>query len=89
MSTDINSTLNERQSTHGDYTVHAAFTQDLLRIMQRGPNWPTLRDTQKESLHMIAHKIGRILAGDPDHIDSWHDIAGYSVLIEKELQKES
>ena len=85
MSTDINETLSQRNSTHGDYDVHARYTQDLLRTMQRSKNWERLRDTQKESLHMIAHKIGRILAGDPDHADSWHDIAGYSVLIEKEL----
>lgn len=86
---DVNDTLNERGKTHGDYTVHAKITQDLMNVIITGPNWATLRDTQRESLHMIAHKIGRILAGNPDHIDSWHDIAGYSVLIEKELTKES
>lgn len=86
---DVNDTLKERNATHGDYTVHARITQDLLRVMSAGPNWLTLKDTQRESLHMVAHKIGRILAGDPDHIDSWHDIAGYSVLIENELKKGS
>ena len=86
---DVNETLKERNSTHGDYTVHARITQDLMRVMVAGPNWLTLKDTQRESLHMIAHKIGRILAGDPDHIDSWHDIAGYSVLIENELKKDN
>lgn len=85
----VNETLEERNKTHGDYTVHARVTQELMRVITEGPNWPTLRDTQRESLHMIAHKMGRILAGDPDHIDSWHDIAGYSVLIENELKKEA
>lgn len=33
---------------------------------------------------MIQHKIGRILNGDPAYADSWHDIAGYATLVEKE-----
>jgi hypothetical protein len=39
----------------------------------------------KEALDMVAHKIGRILNGDPTYTDSWHDIAGYSKLVEDEL----
>jgi len=35
---------------------------------------------------MIAHKIGRILNGDPDYQDSWHDIIGYARLVERQLQ---
>ena len=29
---------------------------------------------------MIAVKIARILNGDPNHFDSWIDIAGYATL---------
>lgn len=87
MSSDINATLNEREKTHGDYSVHAQITQALMYTIAGGPNWSRLKPTQKESLHMIAHKIGRILAGDPNHVDSWHDISGYATLIEKELTK--
>jgi hypothetical protein len=36
---------------------------------------------QKEGLHMILHKIGRIVNGDPDYVDSWLDIAGYATLV--------
>lgn len=43
---------------------------------------------QKEALSMIFSKIARILNGDPDHIDSWHDIAGYATLVEDRLRKE-
>ena len=42
--------------------------------LNKGP----LSDTQKESLEMIVHKIGRILAGDPSFQDHWDDIAGYA-----------
>ena len=39
-----------------------------------------LSDTQRESLAMIVHKIGRIIAGDPSFADHWDDIAGYPKL---------
>lgn len=61
-------------------------TQWLKRAMARGRNWEGLSDTQRETLDMVVHKIGRILAGDPDHIDHWDDIAGYAKLVANELR---
>jgi len=37
---------------------------------------------------MIAHKIGRILNGDPNYADSWIDIAGYAKLVADRLTVE-
>jgi hypothetical protein len=37
---------------------------------------------------MIAHKLGRIVNGDPNYVDSWVDIAGYATLVAKRLQGE-
>ena len=42
-------------------------------------------DDQLEALDMIAHKIARIINGDPDYADSWHDIAGYAKLVADRL----
>ena len=53
------------------------------RIPARAP----LSNEQKESLHMITHKVGRILNGDPNFIDSWRDLAGYATLIVNSLSK--
>jgi hypothetical protein len=36
---------------------------------------------------MIAHKIGRILNGDPNYADSWIDIAGYAQLVADRLTR--
>jgi hypothetical protein len=36
---------------------------------------------------MIFCKITRILTGDPNYTDNWHDIAGYAKLVEIELNK--
>lgn len=45
-----------------------------------------LADDQYEALDMIAHKIARIINGDPDYADSWDDIAGYAKLVADRLQ---
>lgn len=82
---DIETILNERGKTHGDYSVHASTTQDLKEAMQRRQGWHRLSSSQRETLEMIALKIGRILAGDPNYKDHWDDIAGYSTLISKQL----
>ena len=81
----INTLIGTRATTHGDFTDHARITQDLKSIMTSSKNWQKLRSTQRESLEMIAHKIGRILAGDPTHKDHWDDIAGYAELVAREL----
>jgi hypothetical protein len=41
----------------------------------------------REALEIDAHKIGRILAGDPDFRDHWLDRAGYATLIARECSK--
>ncbi len=86
MTQTIDETLAERGSRYGEFTDHALVTQAIKEAMAVGNNWEcNLDDDQKECLEMIAHKIGRILNGDPDYIDSWTDIIGYTRLVEKRL----
>ena len=82
---NVQNILIERKSTHGEYRDHAQMAQALKRIMYCGKNWEGLSDIQKESLQMFAHKIGRILVGDPNHRDHWDDISGYAVLVADRL----
>jgi len=86
--TDITSTLAERGSRYGDFAGHARITQSLKSIMWNTPKWDTLSPAQMESLEMIVHKIGRILNGDPNYHDSWHDIEGYARLVSETLEHE-
>lgn len=83
--TNVSATLEERGSRYGDFNEHARITQNIKRAMIESPNWNELEDSMKEGLEMIAHKIGRILNGDPFYKDSWHDISGYATLVENEL----
>ena len=84
----IDKTLDERGQRYGEFAGHAHVTQLLKRAMGRHPGWRKLADDQREALEMTAHKIGRILNGDPNYIDSWHDIGGYAGLVERSLRRD-
>lgn len=81
----VDATIGERGKRYGSFKGHAQVTQDIKGVMSGHPGWLRLNSSQRESLEMIAHKIGRILNGDPNYADSWHDIAGYARLVEMEL----
>ena len=84
---NIDELLTERGKTHGDYSEHADITQrtkDLWRSYESG--WARLNYPQRETLDMIAHKVGRILAGNPNVKDHWDDTAGYARLVSQLLE---
>lgn len=82
----VSNLLHLRESTHGNYEVQAAVAQKIKKIWEDTPNWPKLGDAERESLHMIAAKISRILCGDPKCKDHWVDLAGYAQLIAGERE---
>jgi len=88
---DVQSTLAERGSRYGTFAGHANVTQIMYGTAtdHATKNGISLNDVHKEALHMIFHKIGRIVNGDPNYADSWHDIAGYATLVEKHLNGEN
>jgi hypothetical protein len=73
----IQKTLKERQKTHGNFVTHAVISQQLKAVM-REHGLLELAPDQIEALEMIAHKIARVLNGNPNHHDHWHDIGGYA-----------
>jgi hypothetical protein len=83
----VENILEERAKTHGAFSSHAAFAQRIKAVLREGEH--KLSGVQREALEMIAHKIGRILAGDPNHNDHWDDIAGYATLVSKELTQQA
>lgn len=80
----VQKTLKERQKTHGDFVTHAAISQDLKEVL-RGHGVLELEADQIEALEMICHKIARILNGNPNHHDHWHDISGYAECVAQRL----
>lgn len=82
----VDSTLAARDPKYGEFTAQCVVISGIEDAMHHSRNWGFLPPDMKESLGMIASKIARILNGDPDYIDSWHDIVGYARLIEKRLE---
>lgn len=86
---EVRDILKVRGTTHGDYSDHSRITQNIKSVMHDSPNWNKLSADQTETLEMVAHKIGRILAGNPDFRDHWDDIAGYATLSADRVKGES
>ena len=86
--TNINDMLKGREGRYGSFEGHAKIAQGLKAVMQERSGWDALAPDQKEALEMIQHKIARILNGDPNYLDNWVDICGYSQLVVNRLEKE-
>jgi hypothetical protein len=84
---DIKKTLDERGARYGSFKGHAEVTQKLKQMFQvelkRREKF--LPPVQQEAVDMIFHKLGRIVNGDANYIDSWRDIVGYTQLVVDEL----
>ena len=83
----IKETLNQRQSQYGSFEDVAMITEQMVDIMRKG-YYENLAYNQKMALYMICSKMARIVNGNPNYKDSWHDIAGYAILIDNELESE-
>ena len=77
--------LSERGSRYGSLMDNATISQSLKEILHNSTNWEAMPPDMKEALHMIVHKISRIVEGDFNYDDSWIDISGYSTLIVERL----
>ena len=83
----VQETLDERGARYGDFSDHAVIAQNLQLVMQTGPGWGRLDAVKRQALTVIADKIARILNGDPEYGDNWHDIQGYAKLAEERMKK--
>jgi hypothetical protein len=85
---DVDQTLNERAQDYGTFRDGAALMQGIKRLLagHAAKHDKTFADDQWEALEMMVHKIGRIVNGNPDKVDSWIDIAGYATLVADRLQ---
>ena len=82
----IEETLKERGSNYGSFDENAGTCQYIKRFFRAHDSWKEMDPPHQEALDMIAHKLARILNGDPNYADSWVDIAGYATLVVKEIE---
>lgn len=84
--TGIEATLAERGNRYGDFTHHARIAQAIQDVMRaEATGWAALAPDQRQALTVIADKIARMLNGDPNYRDNWHDIVGYAKLVDDRL----
>lgn len=85
----IEKILEERSKTHGVFFDNASTSVALKRKMRLTKFWGRLMPDQEEALDCIMAKVSRILTGNPEHIDSWEDIAGYATLVADRLKEDT
>jgi hypothetical protein len=92
-SPSVQSTLEQRGSRYGDFTDNAMISQQLKQLImcesdgKLREGYRRCNFVQREALEMIAQKIARILNGDPNYRDNWHDIQGYARLAEERCKE--
>ena len=85
-------TIKQRDSVHGNFADTARIAQllksvidhELVNRQQRGQ--VKLSYVQREVIDLITTKIARIIAGDNNEPDHYHDIGGYALLAENEAK---
>jgi uncharacterized protein YdhG (YjbR/CyaY superfamily) len=84
----IGKVLDERAAQYGSYMQASDTAIRIKGIMHNAVarNEAHLYPDQLQALDMIATKISRIVNGNPNHTDSWIDIAGYATLVADRLQ---
>ena len=83
----VTSTLDERETQYGSYVDLADLLEAIIDVYGSSRNYRNLEPYQKTALYMDAMKTVRILNGDSNNSDSWHDKSGYSELVVKELKR--
>jgi len=86
--TTIETTLSKRGYKYGEYRERCKLVQELKDAMRFHDGWTRLTPDKKHALEFIMEKISRVLNGDPEYKDSWHDIAGYAKLVADSLPED-
>ena len=84
----VGKVLDTRAEQYGSFMQSSDTAIRIKGIMHNAVarNEVHLYPDQLQALDMIATKISRIVHGNPNHLDSWIDIAGYATLVADRLQ---
>jgi hypothetical protein len=84
----VGKVLDARAEQYGSFMQSSDTVIRIKGIMHNAVarNAVHLYPDQLQALDMIATKISRIVHGNPNHLDSWVDIAGYAQLVADRLQ---
>lgn len=79
-------TIKDREPRYGSFTERAHMLRQFKHIAENTPSYVNMTAAQQEGLLSIFGKISRLLNGDGGDKDSWHDIAGYALLVEDSIK---
>lgn len=86
---NVNETLDKRGEVYGNFGQGVSLEAEILSLINgrhyahHGIDMPIWYEV---AISKIVMKLSR-LAVSPMHADSWHDIAGYAVLVEQHLKE--
>ena len=76
----VEATLAERGKSYGEFRDGAKIAMDMFAIVTAAPSYAAMTADKQYAAFMVCAKLARLLNGDPEHRDSWLDIAGYAQL---------
>ena len=86
----INKILKERNAQYGDFKTECIIIS-LIKGSIKG--WAgglgQMKPHHEHAVDMIIMKLVRIVNGDPEYIDNWRDIEGYSKLVADLMEKDN
>lgn len=84
-SMSVDDTLEQRGNVYGEFSEQRKCIAGIVSSMVQcaTQNKKIVSDEIIAEWHYLAIKISRI-AVNPEHIDSYHDLAGYATLMERE-----
>ncbi len=82
---ELKETLEERKSVYGDYSKLSELRASIMTGIANQYEAHHEKPMPEEDYLCITDIVNKLcrIAITPDHIDSWHDIAGYATIIEK------
>jgi hypothetical protein len=85
---ELDAVLDARGDNYGMFMQNAETAIKIKGAMHNAiaRNDMHLYPDQLQALDMIASKMSRIVNGNPNHRDSWIDIAGYATLVADRLE---
>lgn len=82
---NVKETLKDRGNKYGKFSSNAITTQGLMSMIATADHYHDLTPIHLEAIHMIMHKISRMVNGDCMLSDNPHDIGGYAKLLEDHI----
>jgi len=84
--TNLDQTLLSRACRYGSFIDVANRTNNIFAaILSDAPQLPATTPLYREAMHMISYKLARLANGRINDADSWHDIAGYAMLVHNQI----